>query len=391
MSACRRINFSEVTWGIIRMRAIRRRYLWAVAVVLVAGGLLLQPDEARAGGIRVKKWLDLPTLVKQSSVIVAGKVLSTSHVLHSRRAYGRRVTYMAVFRVHIRVQEVLRGPKTLKGRRALLTKTIYGVPGEWILVDRSYRSSLSPGNVKVGTRLLTFVLRSNKKGLQWPRKTTAGPNETSSRPKPKSKGKAKAKAKADQGRAGRGGAKSAKQGTPWIQAFALEHIRKAKKVRSVCDVLNKSRGRKRALAMSAGRMAPRRKRIRIARAPSIKISFYFPPRSVTPLAGSQTLLRWAVKALKKRSKKRYDRRSKKKSGLEPVEVAGYADDYRSPRKNMKLSGKRAEVIKKLLVKAGVPANLLEVKAYGAPKHLYRHEKLRSELRNRRVILRVGEK
>jgi hypothetical protein len=185
--------------------------------VLIA--LVSQSRAAWAGGIRVKKWLDLPELTKKSSVIVLGRVLSTSHVLHSRRAYGgRRFIYMAVFRVHVKVEEVLHGPQRLKGKKALLTKTIYGVPGAWIIVDKSYRSGLSPGKVKVGSRLLAFVLRSNKKGLRWPSKKAG-------RTGPRRKQRVKAK--------------TAKQKMPWIQAFALEHTQKTKKVKSLVKALKK--------------------------------------------------------------------------------------------------------------------------------------------------------
>lgn len=99
----------------------RKRLLCASAVLLL--GVLSPLGEARGGGLRVKKWLDLPTLTNRSSVIVAGEVLSVDHVLHSRRAHGHKVTYLAVFRVHMKVENVLRGPKYLhrqKKRRSEL-------------------------------------------------------------------------------------------------------------------------------------------------------------------------------------------------------------------------------------------------------------------------------
>lgn len=154
--------------------------------------LLLGPGVARASGIRIKKHLTLAQTVKGSKLIVAGKVVKIDHVYNRRRAYGRMVTYMSVFRVRIKVEKVIRGPRKLKGRTALLTRTIYGIPGRWALVDRAYASSLALGSVKNGTRIIAFVLKDKQPAIK---------------------------------------ILSRKSGKlPWIKAFAIEHARLLKKV-----------------------------------------------------------------------------------------------------------------------------------------------------------------
>lgn len=121
--------------------------------------LLLVSASAIAGGVRVKKWLDLPELVKGSKVILRGKVLKLDHVYNSRRAYGRRVTYMATFRVLLGVDQVVRGGLDLRHKRVWLVMRVYGRPGAWAIVPRAYRTGLYPGAVKPGTRLIAFTLK----------------------------------------------------------------------------------------------------------------------------------------------------------------------------------------------------------------------------------------
>jgi hypothetical protein len=67
---------------------------------------------------------------------------------------------MATFRVLLGVDQVLRGAKGLRRNgRIWLVMRVYGRPGAWAIVPRAYRTSLYPGAVKPGTRLIAFTLK----------------------------------------------------------------------------------------------------------------------------------------------------------------------------------------------------------------------------------------
>jgi len=171
-----------------------------VAVLLIALGWA--PGAAEAGGIRVKKWLTLPELVKDSKIIVVGRVLKISHNYNGRRCYGKRIIYMSVFRVQIKVERVVRGPQKLKGRKVMLIKRIWGVPGRMVLVPKLYGSKLGDvGKIRVGCRFIAFTLDDGRPTL------TLGDGKPALQIPPRRSTK-----------------------TIWIRAFALEHLRLLKNV-----------------------------------------------------------------------------------------------------------------------------------------------------------------
>jgi outer membrane protein OmpA-like peptidoglycan-associated protein len=69
-----------------------------------------------------------------------------------------------------------------------------------------------------------------------------------------------------------------------------------------------------------------------------------------------------------------------------ITVTGYADTVGSPAANMALSQRRANVVKDLLVKAGVPAAAITTAASGDTGLLVATGAQANEPRNRRVVI-----
>ena len=75
-------------------------------------------------------------------------------------------------------------------------------------------------------------------------------------------------------------------------------------------------------------------------------------------------------------------------GVGTVVVTGHADRAGTPAFNMKLSRKRADAIAKALIEAGVPAALIQTRAFGEAKPAVPTADGVRELRNRRVEIGI---
>ncbi len=71
-----------------------------------------------------------------------------------------------------------------------------------------------------------------------------------------------------------------------------------------------------------------------------------------------------------------------------IEIAGYADDTGDAEANLALSQRRADAVRDVLVKAGVPADLLVAKGYGGANPIVDNGAEESRVRNRGVAFRV---
>jgi outer membrane protein OmpA-like peptidoglycan-associated protein len=71
-----------------------------------------------------------------------------------------------------------------------------------------------------------------------------------------------------------------------------------------------------------------------------------------------------------------------------VEIAGYTDNRGSSKKNMKLSQARADAAKSALIAAGVSADRISSKGYGASEPVASNSTRLGRLQNRRIELHV---
>ncbi len=78
----------------------------------------------------------------------------------------------------------------------------------------------------------------------------------------------------------------------------------------------------------------------------------------------------------------------KKCGQRSVIINGHTDDTGTPEANQKLSERRAEAVKKYLVKKGVDANLLQAVGYGATQPVAPNDTAENKAKNRRVELLI---
>jgi outer membrane protein OmpA-like peptidoglycan-associated protein len=69
-----------------------------------------------------------------------------------------------------------------------------------------------------------------------------------------------------------------------------------------------------------------------------------------------------------------------------VEISGHTDSTGDPKKNMTLSGKRAESVRNFLIKQGCDASLLIAKGYGATRPIADNDTDEGRQQNRRVEL-----
>ncbi len=71
-----------------------------------------------------------------------------------------------------------------------------------------------------------------------------------------------------------------------------------------------------------------------------------------------------------------------------LEIAGYTDSSGNPAKNVTLSQKRAEAVRKALIEAGANADTLVAKGYGSADPIASNDTPEGRLRNRRIEFHV---
>ena len=72
------------------------------------------------------------------------------------------------------------------------------------------------------------------------------------------------------------------------------------------------------------------------------------------------------------------------------EIAGYTDNTGDAAANLVLSQKRAEAIRDVLVKAGVPADMLVAKGYGGADPIASNDDPQGRRRNRRIEYHIAK-
>jgi OmpA-OmpF porin, OOP family len=73
-----------------------------------------------------------------------------------------------------------------------------------------------------------------------------------------------------------------------------------------------------------------------------------------------------------------------------IEIAGYTDNTGDPDANLALSQKRAEAVRDVLVKAGVPADMVTAKGFGSANPIASNDDADGRLRNRRIEYHVAK-
>jgi OmpA-OmpF porin, OOP family len=71
-----------------------------------------------------------------------------------------------------------------------------------------------------------------------------------------------------------------------------------------------------------------------------------------------------------------------------LEIAGYTDSSGNPAKNVTLSQKRAEAVRRALIEAGANADTLVAKGYGSADPIASNDTPEGRLRNRRIEFHV---
>jgi outer membrane protein OmpA-like peptidoglycan-associated protein len=114
----------------------------------------------------------------------------------------------------------------------------------------------------------------------------------------------------------------------------------------------------------------------IKRCPPIRIALLFRPRSTAMNKPTVTILKEVVAVMKSNPQVRL------------VEVQGHADDYRSAKADQRLSLRRAQAVRRYLIKKGVAPERLVAKGYGRTQPRSRSRKARERRMNRRVTFKV---
>jgi outer membrane protein OmpA-like peptidoglycan-associated protein len=76
--------------------------------------------------------------------------------------------------------------------------------------------------------------------------------------------------------------------------------------------------------------------------------------------------------------------------LELVLIDGYSDSYGGRYTNLKMSERRANQIRDLIVGSGIDANRIEAKGYGEKRHIASNNSVIGRGKNRRVVIRMEQ-
>lgn len=76
--------------------------------------------------------------------------------------------------------------------------------------------------------------------------------------------------------------------------------------------------------------------------------------------------------------------------LELVLIDGYSDSYGGRDTNLKMSKRRANNVKDLIVKSGIDANRIEASGYGEKRHVASNKTVIGRSKNRRVVIRMEQ-
>jgi len=76
--------------------------------------------------------------------------------------------------------------------------------------------------------------------------------------------------------------------------------------------------------------------------------------------------------------------------LELVLIDGYSDSYGGRNTNLKMSERRANKVRDLIVSSGIDASRIEANGYGEKRHVASNETLIGRSKNRRVVIRMEQ-
>jgi hypothetical protein len=127
-----------------------------IASLVLASALLSSP--LGASGVRIEHRLTLEEVVKRVHEILVVEIVRLDHVYNtSPQCAPSAEPFMRTFRAETRVKEVIRGDRTLKGRRVWVLRHGAFVPCRWITLKEYYDDSAIWTKLKPGSSLLAYV------------------------------------------------------------------------------------------------------------------------------------------------------------------------------------------------------------------------------------------
>jgi outer membrane protein OmpA-like peptidoglycan-associated protein len=78
------------------------------------------------------------------------------------------------------------------------------------------------------------------------------------------------------------------------------------------------------------------------------------------------------------------------SKLDLVLIDGYSDSYGGRNTNLKMSQRRANKVRELIVSSGIDASRIEANGYGEKRHVASNETIIGRSKNRRVVIRMEQ-
>jgi outer membrane protein OmpA-like peptidoglycan-associated protein len=79
------------------------------------------------------------------------------------------------------------------------------------------------------------------------------------------------------------------------------------------------------------------------------------------------------------------------SNLDLVLIDGYSDSYGGRNTNLKMSQRRANNVRELIVSSGIDASRIEANGYGEKRHVASNETIIGRGKNRRVVIRMEQR
>ncbi len=110
--------------------------------------------------------------------------------------------------------------------------------------------------------------------------------------------------------------------------------------------------------------------------PRIRVGVFFRRRSSKVQKRSIAIMNDVVKVLRSHPK------------VKLLEIQGHADDYRSAKADLRLSLRRAKVVRRYLIKKGVSSKRLVAKGYGRTRRRKKTRRAKDRAYNRRVMFEI---
>jgi hypothetical protein len=105
------------------------------------------------------KDLSLSDITQRSKITLEVTIVSVANIKKTKKAYGKYETYVDEYRFKVKVNEVLQGDASFKGKTIWLARAAWAIPGKDMEPEHDfYRSGYSLEKAKKKDTLIVFLV-----------------------------------------------------------------------------------------------------------------------------------------------------------------------------------------------------------------------------------------